>query len=136
MHTLGGASWTGDGDVMIVEHGSGPSRGVVTEDRNRRPAARRDFRRSDRVRVVINAIHAKSGGGVTHLRNLLPHLAADTRIEVHVFLHANQYSQFNPVDDRVRVHLFDFTEGFLRTLFWEQIVVPVMARSMRADVTF
>ena len=36
--------------------------------------ARRDFRRSEKVRVVINAIHAKSGGGVTHLRNLLPHL--------------------------------------------------------------
>jgi glycosyltransferase involved in cell wall biosynthesis len=86
--------------------------------------------------VVINAIHAKSGGGVTHLRNILPHLAEDKRIEVHVFLHANQYGQFDPVDDRVRVHLFDFTEGFLRTLFWEQIVVPVMARSMRADVTF
>lgn len=98
--------------------------------------ARRDFRRSDRVRVVINAIHAKSGGGVTHLRNLLPYLAEDERLETHVFLHVNQYRQFDPVDDRIRVHLFDFTEGFVRTLFWEQIVVPVMARSMRADVTF
>ena len=86
--------------------------------------------------MVINAIHAKSGGGVTHLRNLLPHLAADTRIEVHVFLHASQHRQFDPVDDRVRVHLFDFTEGFFRTLLWEQFVVPVKARSMGADVTF
>ncbi len=86
--------------------------------------------------MVINAIHAKSGGGVTHLRNLLPHLAGDARLETHVFLHVNQYPRFDPIDDRVRVHLFDFTEGFLRTLFWEQIVVPVMARSMRADVTF
>ncbi len=109
---------------------------MVTEDRNRRPTARGDFRRSDKVRVVINAIHAKSGGGVTHLRNLLPHLADDTRIEVHVFLHANQFRQYDPVDDRIRVHLFDFTEGFIRTLFWEQILVPAKARSMHADVTF
>ncbi len=108
----------------------------MTAGRNSRPTGRSDFRRSDKVRVVINAIHAKSGGGVTHLRNLLPHLAEDGRLETHVFLHVNQYSQFEPVDDRVRIHLFDFTEGFLRTLIWEQIVVPVKARSMRADVTF
>lgn len=106
------------------------------DDRDRRRASREDFRRSERVRVVINAIHAKSGGGVTHLRNILPHLAEDARIEVHVFLHANQFDQFDPVDDRIRVHLFDFAEGLYRTLFWEQFVVPVMARSMRADVTF
>ena len=62
-------------------------RDVLTAHLNRRSTARRDFRRSDKVRVVINAIHAKSGGGVTHLRNLLPHLADDARIEVHVFLH-------------------------------------------------
>ncbi len=105
-------------------------------DRDLRPSGRRDFRRSDRVRVVINAIHAESGGGVTHLRNLLPHLAEDDRLELHVFLHVNQYRQFDPIDDRVRVHLFDFTEGFFRTLFWEQIVVPLIAQSMRADVTF
>ena len=86
--------------------------------------------------MVINAIHAKSGGGATHLRNLLPHLADDTRIEVHVFLHANQFHQFDPIDDRIRVHLFNFTEGFIRSLFWEQVVVPMTARSMRADVTF
>ncbi len=45
---------------------------MVRGEANRRPDTHRDFRRSDRVRVVINAIHAKSGGGVTHLRNLLP----------------------------------------------------------------
>ena len=45
------------------------------------------------------------------MRNLLPHLAGDTRIEVHVFLHVNQYNQFDPIDDRVRVHLFDFAEA-------------------------
>ncbi len=27
-HAVGGASWTGDGDVMIVEHGSGPRAGA------------------------------------------------------------------------------------------------------------
>lgn len=99
-------------------------------------AVKRDFRSSTRVRVLINAIHAKTGGGVTHLRNILPFLAQDERLEIHLFLHATQYERFAPLDERVRVHLFEFKEGFFRTLFWEQIVVPIMARSMRADVTF
>ena len=108
----------------------------MTEGQNLNPTARPELRRSDKVRVVINAIHAKSGGGVTHLRNLLPHLATDPRIEVHVFLHANQHHQFDPVDDRIRVHLFYFSEVFIRTLIWEQVMLPVKARSLRADVTF
>ena len=86
--------------------------------------------------MLINAIHAKTGGGVTHLRNILPFLAEDGRLEIHLFLHASQFERFAPLHEGVRAHLFEFREGFFRTLFWEQIVVPIMARAMRADVTF
>ena len=41
--------------------------------------------RSERVRVLINGLHAKSGGGVTYLRNMLPRLANDGRLELHLF---------------------------------------------------
>lgn len=92
--------------------------------------------RSSRIRVVVNALHAKSGGGVTYLRNLLPLLADDSRLELHVFLHRSQLDLFHPIDERVIVHLFDFPKGLLRLMLWEQVVMPVMLVIMSADVVF
>lgn len=92
--------------------------------------------RGDRLRVVVNALHAKSGGGVTYLRNLLPLLAEDERLELHVFLHVDQMGLFHPLDERVVLHLFDFRRGLARLLLWEQVVLPVMVRGMSADVVF
>lgn len=92
--------------------------------------------KGSRIRVVINALHAKSGGGVTYLRNLLPLLAGDERLELHVFLHASQIGLFHPIDERIVVHLFDFPGGLLRLILWEQWVLPLMVRVMSADVVF
>ena len=89
-----------------------------------------------RVRVLINALHAKSGGGVTYLRNMLPLLAEDDRLELHLFLHIDQFDLFAPVDDRVRLHVFDFKSDLMNLLLWEQVSLPVLARTMSADVTF
>lgn len=36
------------------------------------------------LRVLINALHARTGGGVTYLRNMLPLLAKDPMLEVHL----------------------------------------------------
>lgn len=98
--------------------------------------APRQALRGDRLRVVINALHAKSGGGVTYLRNLLPLLADDDRLELHVFLHVDQMPLFHPVDERVVVHLFDFPRGLARLMLWEQVVLPVMVSVMSADLVF
>lgn len=88
------------------------------------------------VRVIINGLHAKSGGGVTYLRNLLPHLAADKRLELHLFLHREQYKLFGEAPDGIRLHLLEFRQGFLRLLFWEQFALPLLAAEMGAEVTF
>ena len=88
------------------------------------------------VRVLINGLHAKSGGGVTYLRNMLPLLAADPELELTLFLKRDQAPLFSPIDERVRARLFDFGGGLLRLLAWEQIVLPVLAWRMGADVTF
>lgn len=92
--------------------------------------------RTDGIRVVINGLHAKSGGGITYLRNILPHLAEDPRLELHLFLHADQCGLFVPVDERVRLHVLDFQPRLWRLLLWEQVSLPVVARTMGADVTF
>lgn len=93
-------------------------------------------RPSGRVRVLLNALHAKSGGGVTYLRNMLPRLATDPRLELHLFLHETQFDLFEPLDDRIRLHLLDFRPGFWRLLVWEQLSLPIVARVMAAEVTF
>lgn len=94
----------------------------------------RSFLRSDRVRVVVNALHAKSGGGLTYLRELLPNLADDPDFELHLFLHKAQFADFMDLDERVRIHVFAFPPGFKRLIAWEQVVLPFMVREISADI--
>ena len=96
----------------------------------------KSFLRSDRIRVLINAIHAKSGGGVTYLRNILAPLAERHDLELHLFLHKDQFDLYYPLPEGVRLHLMEFHPGFLQTLIWEQAALPLLARVMSADVTF
>ncbi len=94
------------------------------------------FLRSGRFRVLINGIHAKSGGGVTYLRNMLPLLAANEDLELHLFIHRDQFSLFGFVDERIRIHVLEFPNGFFSNLLWEQFALPILARVMTVDVTF
>ncbi|WP_237051294.1 glycosyltransferase family 4 protein [Magnetospirillum sp. ME-1] len=91
---------------------------------------------SGKVRVIINALHAKSGGGVTYLRNILPHLAAADGLELHLFLHLDQFELFGTPPENVRLHLLDFPNSFIRLMAWEQVALPILAYEMGADVTF
>ena len=89
-----------------------------------------------RKRIVINALHAKSGGGVTYLQNTLKHFAEDEDLEFHIFLHEDQYDLFAPLPERIHLHLFDFKVDIFGLLLWEQCAVPLLTRLMSADVTF
>ena len=93
------------------------------------------FLQSECIRVLVNGIHAKSGGGVTYLRNIMPLLAEDDDLELHLFLHRDQFALFGVIDERIRVHLLDFSNGFFTNLIWEQLVLPLLAKSMSVDVT-
>lgn len=95
----------------------------------------RDFLRSDRLRVLVNGIHAKSGGGVTYLRNIMPLLAQDDDLELHLFLHRDQFPLFGTIDEGIRIHLLDFRNGFFSNLVWEQLALPIFARVMKVDAT-
>lgn len=90
-----------------------------------------------RRRVLVNAIHAKSGGGVTHLRNLLPHLAAQPDLELHVLLsHGQMDSLAEGMPDSIVFHPRPLPAGMLALLAWEQLWVPLLARRLDADVVF
>ncbi len=92
--------------------------------------------RSNKIRVLVNGIHAKSGGGVTYLRNILPILAEDGDLETHLLLHRDQSELYEFLGEKVRVHLLEFDNRFFPALVWEQLALPFVARSMAADVTF
>ena len=88
------------------------------------------------LRVVINATHSKSGGGVTYLRNILPELAAIPELELHLLLHKDQFELYYPVSENVNVIFTDFRPGLFRTLIWEQLAIPLRAWAMGADVVY
>lgn len=92
--------------------------------------------RREPLRVIINAAHAKSGGGVTYLRNILPVLSAMPELELHLFIHKNQFDLFYPICEKVNVTLFAFRPTFFRTLFWEQVAIPLHAWGMGGEVVF
>ena len=90
----------------------------------------------ERIRVLINGLHSKTGGGLTYLRNVLPLLERDPSIEVHLCIHDSQENLLPKGLGRTHVHLFDFQQGFWRLVWQEQVLVPRLARMLGADVTF
>lgn len=89
-----------------------------------------------RLRIVINGSHAKSGGGVTYLQRLIPELAKQPSLELHLFLHRDQFDLFYPLSDQLQVTLFEHSLGFWKTLWWEQVSLPMLAWAMGADAVF
>lgn len=87
-------------------------------------------------RIAINASHAKTGGGVTYLRRMLPIMAAEPGVSVYLILHRDQLPLFDPVPEGVEVVACDYTPRFLPTLLWEQFKLPGVARRLSADVLF
>ena len=89
-----------------------------------------------KTRVLVNAIHAKSGGGVTYLKNVLPLLAKDPSLEIHLLLGEKQLDVFTSLDNGVSVCLRKIPNNFFLGLLWEQIMLPFIAQNLSIDVTF
>jgi len=88
------------------------------------------------IKLLIDAIHARSGGGVTQLQNLLAQLAGDADFDVHVVVHDAQRGQLGAPDGRITWHHAQYRDGFFRRLIWEQVSLPVLARRIGAEVTY
>jgi glycosyltransferase involved in cell wall biosynthesis len=91
---------------------------------------------SPSLRVLINGLHAKSGGGVTYLREILPHFAADTRVSWHLLLSESQLQLFPEIDSRITLHAPETPSGMKGLLIWEQLRLPRLAKEWGIDVTF
>ena len=88
------------------------------------------------LRLLVNGLHAKTGGGVTYLRNMLPLLAAADGVELHLCLHDGQAGLPADAVDGVTVHRLSFKSGFWRLPIAEQVLIPRLARRIGANVTF
>jgi len=89
-----------------------------------------------RLRVAVDAVHSKTGGGLTYLRNVLPLLAAEPDLELHLFAPADIAELLAPLDPRIQRHLVAPWRGRLPEALWEQLCLPPLLRAARIDVTF
>jgi glycosyltransferase involved in cell wall biosynthesis len=87
-----------------------------------------------RHRILINAIHARAGGGLTYLRNLLPLLAAEDDLELHLIAHPEQKIALAALSPAIRVHDIAMPRRWLPLLLWEQLVLPVLAWRIGYDL--
>lgn len=87
------------------------------------------------MKILINAIHSKAGGGVTYLNGLLPHLVKQGGLELILLCHT-KYRDVLDIPDGIEVIEVDFKDGFLSTLLWEQFVLPFKARKLGTQTTF
>lgn len=88
------------------------------------------------LRLLVNGLHSKSGGGITYLRNTLPILARRGDLDLHLCIHADQSDLLPKGIAGVTIHHIDFRPGFWRQILVEQTAVPVLARRIGADVVF
>ena len=88
------------------------------------------------VTVLFNALHSKSGGGLTYLNNILPWMARDRDIDLHLCIHEDQRVHLPDPLENITVHSLNFQQGFWRLLIREQIDIPRLAKRIGADVTF
>ena len=79
-----------------------------------------------KVKVLLNASHSISGGGLIYLRGVLPHLAADSRFEWTLLI-PEESSQHLEIPNNVKLIMHKVTSFGLRHL-WEQLVLPWWAR--------
>ncbi len=88
------------------------------------------------TRVLINALHARTGGGLTYLRNILPAMGREQGVTIYLMLNEDQRGLLPSDLDNVHFLYQRFTRGFWRTLFLEQVMVPLIALHLDVDVTF
>ena len=88
------------------------------------------------VRVLINSIHAKSGGGVTYITNILPHLCRIEDLELHVVIQEDQKHLVDKLCPNATLHILPAWSRMATVTIQEQIVVPWLAFRIGADVIY
>ncbi len=88
------------------------------------------------TKVLVNALHSRSGGGLNYLKNILPLLEKNESLDIHLVVHEEQLTFIESIGKQRNVHTLRFKGGFWRRIFYEQIQVPLLEREIDADVVF
>lgn len=87
------------------------------------------------MRICINALSARQGGGQTYLKNILRHLPDDGSIEVLLIGAASFELGFDHPYIEQRKLTQRLENPFMRAV-WERVAFPRLARDFGADVVF
>jgi glycosyltransferase involved in cell wall biosynthesis len=85
------------------------------------------------IRLFINGLAASAGGGLTYLRNVIPHLAQRDDVHTTVLLNSALRREFN---EAANISLIEIpaSDGALRRLMREQTEIPGLLRRSNAHV--
>lgn len=85
------------------------------------------------MHLFINALAASAGGGVTYVRNVVPHLAQQEDVKVTVLLDARLAGELQPSPNIAFIGGCNSSDAALRFIA-EQRAVPALIRKTAADV--
>jgi len=83
------------------------------------------------MRLFINALAASAGGGLTYIRNVLPHLSTRDDWGISIALSSNLCREFRSLR---RIEFLEINRGVGQRFWYEQSALPEMIRRSRADV--
>ena len=83
------------------------------------------------MRLFINSLAASAGGGLTYIRNVLPHLAARPGLDITVALGSGLAAELSGL---ARVDVLEVSVPPARRFVYEHAVLPNVIRQHRADV--
>ena len=87
-----------------------------------------------KLHLFINAAGASAGGGITYLRNVLPHIAARNDVRATVLLSGELDGEIKPSDGITFLRLPDGRFGIAGRFLREQWSVPRLIRECGADI--
>ncbi|HET9308947.1 MAG TPA: glycosyltransferase family 1 protein [Candidatus Sulfotelmatobacter sp.] len=83
------------------------------------------------MRLFINSLAASAGGGLTYIRNILPHLAARSDVQVTVALNSGVREEFRGLPT---VEILELQRPVGRRFWHEQMALPAVIRASHADL--
>jgi hypothetical protein len=81
--------------------------------------------------LFINSLAASAGGGLTYIRNVLPHLAARQDFRTTVALSSGLRKEFT---DFSNIEFLKLDAPVTRRFWYEQSTLPALINRSRADV--
>lgn len=83
------------------------------------------------MRLFINSLAASAGGGLTYIRNVIPHLAADPDVHAIIALGPGLRKEF---DEFTNIDFVEVETSLSRRFWYEQRALPGLVRRWGADV--